>query len=129
VTFNESPRIETGDRNSERFPFGRAACACCNRVATLTFLLLLSGPDIIWRLSMATAYAGLLYLAVGADHRTHKRPSRGARRRLALGVAAVEASGTHTVESIIPVDQHGGQSRSSRCLKRELGGEATRARA
>jgi sulfoxide reductase heme-binding subunit YedZ len=32
-------------------------------VATLTFLLLLSGPDIIWRLSMATAYAGLLYLA------------------------------------------------------------------
>jgi methionine sulfoxide reductase heme-binding subunit len=32
-------------------------------VATLTFFLLLSSPDIIWRLSMATAYAGLLYLA------------------------------------------------------------------
>jgi sulfoxide reductase heme-binding subunit YedZ len=32
-------------------------------VATLAFLLLFSSPDIIWRLSMATAYAGLLYLA------------------------------------------------------------------
>jgi sulfoxide reductase heme-binding subunit YedZ len=32
-------------------------------LATLAFLLLLSSPDIIWRLSMATAYAGLLYLA------------------------------------------------------------------
>jgi methionine sulfoxide reductase heme-binding subunit len=31
--------------------------------ATVVFLLLLSSPDIIWRLSMATAYTGLLYLA------------------------------------------------------------------
>jgi sulfoxide reductase heme-binding subunit YedZ len=32
-------------------------------VVTLTFFLLLPSPDTIWRLSMGTAYAGLLFLA------------------------------------------------------------------
>jgi hypothetical protein len=75
-------------------------------VATLAFLLLFSSPDIIWRLSMATAYAGLLYLAaalsIGAINVLRRAPNPlSINLRRDIGIVAGILALAHTIVGLL----------------------------
>ena len=54
----KSLELQPGSRSRQQLVLAMIAA-----VITLAFFLLLPDPDIVWRLSMGTAYAGLLFLA------------------------------------------------------------------